>query len=142
MVPLHAAPVAGQGVREISTLGRAPRGSPTPTGRPAWRRVVLWPRIDQKTCLKAIVSAGFEAVPVANRLEGDEAPPPPSLHAIPLTATIIRLDKPRRGFMRSPKHCGRAFPARWHCYFCTGGFTPVGLLVCRCAPTLQHCRRM
>lgn len=35
-------------------------------------RHVLWPRIDQKTCLKAIVSAGFEAVPVANVLEGDE----------------------------------------------------------------------
>lgn len=36
------------------------------------RRYVLWPRIDQKTCLKAIVLAGFEAVPIPNRLEGDE----------------------------------------------------------------------
>lgn len=35
-------------------------------------RHVLWPRIDQKTCLKAIVSAGFEPAPVANQLEGDE----------------------------------------------------------------------
>jgi O-phosphoseryl-tRNA(Sec) selenium transferase, SepSecS len=35
-------------------------------------RYVLWPRIDQKTCLKAIVSAGYEPVPVANQLEGDE----------------------------------------------------------------------
>lgn len=35
-------------------------------------RVVLWPRIDQKTCLKAIVSAGFEAVVINNTLEGDE----------------------------------------------------------------------
>jgi O-phosphoseryl-tRNA(Sec) selenium transferase, SepSecS len=35
-------------------------------------RHVLWPRIDQKTCLKAIVSAGYEAVPIANEFEGDE----------------------------------------------------------------------
>lgn len=35
-------------------------------------RYVVWPRIDQKTCLKAIVTAGFEAVPVENLLEGDE----------------------------------------------------------------------
>lgn len=35
-------------------------------------RKVIWPRIDQKTCLKAIVSAGFEPVVVENVLEGDE----------------------------------------------------------------------
>ncbi len=35
-------------------------------------RYVLWPRIDQKTCLKAIVSANLEAVPLENVLEGDE----------------------------------------------------------------------
>lgn len=35
-------------------------------------RYVVWPRIDQKTCLKAIVAAGFEAVPVGNRLEAYE----------------------------------------------------------------------
>ena len=35
-------------------------------------RYVLWPRIDQKTCLKAIVSANLEAVPVPCNLEGDE----------------------------------------------------------------------
>ncbi|CAL8466820.1 g6356 [Coccomyxa elongata] len=35
-------------------------------------RYVLWPRIDQKTCLKAIVSANLEAVPVPCLLEGDE----------------------------------------------------------------------
>lgn len=33
---------------------------------------MLWPRIDQKTCLKAIVSANLEAVPVPCLLEGDE----------------------------------------------------------------------
>lgn len=33
---------------------------------------MLWPRIDQKTCLKAITSAGMEAVPLALALHGDE----------------------------------------------------------------------
>ena len=36
------------------------------------RRYVLWPRIDQKTCLKAVVSAGLEAVPLALAAAGDE----------------------------------------------------------------------
>ena len=35
-------------------------------------RYVLWPRIDQKTCLKAIVSANLEVVPLENVLDGDE----------------------------------------------------------------------
>ena len=33
---------------------------------------VLWPRIDQKTCLKAIVSAGLQPVVVENLLVGDQ----------------------------------------------------------------------
>ena len=36
------------------------------------RRYVLWPRIDQKTCLKAVVSAGLEAMPLALTAAGDE----------------------------------------------------------------------
>merc|ERR1711865_488087 len=32
---------------------------------------VLWPRIDQKTCLKAMLSAGLTPVPIENVLEGD-----------------------------------------------------------------------
>ena len=35
-------------------------------------RYVLWPRIDQKTCLKAIVSANLEVVPLESMLVGDE----------------------------------------------------------------------
>ncbi|XP_035671744.1 O-phosphoseryl-tRNA(Sec) selenium transferase-like [Branchiostoma floridae] len=35
-------------------------------------KYVLWPRIDQKSCFKAIKTAGFEAVVIENRLEGDE----------------------------------------------------------------------
>ena len=35
-------------------------------------RYVLWPRIDQKTCLKAIVGANLEVVPLESVLEGDE----------------------------------------------------------------------
>lgn len=35
-------------------------------------RYVLWPRIDQKTCLKAIFSAGFEPIVVENILDGDQ----------------------------------------------------------------------
>lgn len=35
-------------------------------------RYVLWPRIDQKTCLKAIQAAGYEPVVLPMRLEGDQ----------------------------------------------------------------------
>ena len=35
-------------------------------------RYVLWPRIDQKTCLKAVVSANLEVVPLEMVLDGDE----------------------------------------------------------------------
>lgn len=33
---------------------------------------IIWPRIDQKTCLKAISSAGLIPVVIENKLEGDE----------------------------------------------------------------------
>lgn len=33
---------------------------------------VIWPRVDQKTCLKSILAMGLEPVIVANRTEGDE----------------------------------------------------------------------
>lgn len=39
---------------------------------PPSKRVVLWSRIDQKSCLKAIATAGFEVVPVPLQLCGDE----------------------------------------------------------------------
>ena len=39
---------------------------------PSSRRFVIWPRIDQKTCLKAITTAGFEPIVIENVLEGDE----------------------------------------------------------------------
>ena len=32
----------------------------------------MWPRIDQKTCLKAIVSANLKPVVIENVMEGDE----------------------------------------------------------------------
>ncbi|KAL2078949.1 hypothetical protein ACEWY4_024693 [Coilia grayii] len=35
-------------------------------------RYILWPRIDQKSCFKAMVTAGFEPVVIENVLEGDE----------------------------------------------------------------------
>lgn len=35
------------------------------------RRYVLWPRIDQKTCVKAVDSAGFQLVPIPMHLHGD-----------------------------------------------------------------------
>ncbi|EFN58500.1 hypothetical protein CHLNCDRAFT_19872 [Chlorella variabilis] len=40
--------------------------------RPPAARYVLWPRIDQKTCLKSIQASGFEPVVVPLRLEGDQ----------------------------------------------------------------------
>ncbi|CAL8385207.1 unnamed protein product [Arctogadus glacialis] len=39
--------------------------------RPRARHIV-WPRIDQKSCFKAMVTAGYEPVVVENVLEGDE----------------------------------------------------------------------
>ena len=40
--------------------------------RPKAAKYVLWPRIDQKTCLKAVVSAGLEPVVIQNLLHGDQ----------------------------------------------------------------------
>jgi len=39
--------------------------------RPPTARYVLWPRIDQKTCAKAVATAGFELIAVPMCLEGD-----------------------------------------------------------------------
>ena len=36
------------------------------------RRIVLWSRIDQKSCFKAIASAGLECVVVPTKVEGDQ----------------------------------------------------------------------
>ncbi|XP_067278349.1 O-phosphoseryl-tRNA(Sec) selenium transferase [Pseudorasbora parva] len=35
-------------------------------------RYILWPRIDQKSCFKSMVTAGFDPVVIENVLEGDE----------------------------------------------------------------------
>uniref|UniRef100_A0AAY4EME6 O-phosphoseryl-tRNA(Sec) selenium transferase n=1 Tax=Denticeps clupeoides TaxID=299321 RepID=A0AAY4EME6_9TELE len=35
-------------------------------------RYIIWPRIDQKSCFKSMVTAGFEPVVIENVLEGDE----------------------------------------------------------------------
>ncbi|XP_061565589.1 O-phosphoseryl-tRNA(Sec) selenium transferase [Cololabis saira] len=35
-------------------------------------RYIIWPRIDQKSCFKSMITAGFEPVVVENILEGDE----------------------------------------------------------------------
>ncbi|CAG02306.1 unnamed protein product, partial [Tetraodon nigroviridis] len=35
-------------------------------------RYIVWPRIDQKSCFKAMVTAGFQPVVIENILEGDE----------------------------------------------------------------------
>ncbi|XP_030635984.1 O-phosphoseryl-tRNA(Sec) selenium transferase [Chanos chanos] len=35
-------------------------------------RYIVWPRIDQKSCFKSMVTAGFEPVVIENVLEGDE----------------------------------------------------------------------
>ncbi|GAB5366575.1 hypothetical protein AAMO2058_001154900 [Amorphochlora amoebiformis] len=43
-------------------------GGPTRSSMP---RYVVWPRIDQKTCLKSIVSAGFEPIVVENIRDND-----------------------------------------------------------------------
>ncbi|EQC33319.1 O-phosphoseryl-tRNA(Sec) selenium transferase [Saprolegnia diclina VS20] len=41
-------------------------------GRPHTKRYVLWPRIDQKSCFKSMVTAGLEPVAIENVLDGDE----------------------------------------------------------------------
>ncbi|XP_032437958.1 O-phosphoseryl-tRNA(Sec) selenium transferase isoform X1 [Xiphophorus hellerii] len=35
-------------------------------------RYIIWPRIDQKSCFKSMITAGFEPVVVENVVEGDE----------------------------------------------------------------------
>jgi O-phospho-L-seryl-tRNASec:L-selenocysteinyl-tRNA synthase len=40
--------------------------------RPAVARYVVWPRCDQKTCVKAVLAAGLELLVVPNTLEGDQ----------------------------------------------------------------------
>ncbi|XP_033100355.1 O-phosphoseryl-tRNA(Sec) selenium transferase-like [Anneissia japonica] len=35
-------------------------------------KYVIWPRIDQKSCFKAIITAGYQPVVIENILEGDE----------------------------------------------------------------------
>ncbi|XP_054907074.1 O-phosphoseryl-tRNA(Sec) selenium transferase [Poeciliopsis prolifica] len=35
-------------------------------------RYIIWPRIDQKSCFKSMITAGFEPIVVENVLEGDE----------------------------------------------------------------------
>ncbi|KAG9416557.1 hypothetical protein AC1031_000956 [Aphanomyces cochlioides] len=36
------------------------------------KRYVLWPRIDQKSCFKSMVTAGLQPIVIENKLEGDE----------------------------------------------------------------------
>ena len=40
--------------------------------RPAAARYVIWPRIDQKTCVKCVAAAGMELVVIPGRLEGHQ----------------------------------------------------------------------
>ncbi|MEE6462365.1 hypothetical protein FKM82_001567 [Ascaphus truei] len=35
-------------------------------------KYIIWPRIDQKSCFKSMITAGFEPVVIENVLEGDE----------------------------------------------------------------------
>ncbi|XP_038608167.1 O-phosphoseryl-tRNA(Sec) selenium transferase [Tachyglossus aculeatus] len=35
-------------------------------------KYIIWPRIDQKSCFKSMIAAGFEPVVIENELEGDE----------------------------------------------------------------------
>ncbi|XP_052773965.1 O-phosphoseryl-tRNA(Sec) selenium transferase-like [Mya arenaria] len=35
-------------------------------------KYVIWPRIDQKSCIKSMITAGLEPVVIENKLEGDE----------------------------------------------------------------------
>ena len=39
---------------------------------PQFRRYVVWPRIDQKSCFKSILAAGFEPLVVEPLVVGDE----------------------------------------------------------------------
>ncbi|KAJ8382082.1 hypothetical protein SKAU_G00028600 [Synaphobranchus kaupii] len=45
---------------------------PDPETQETPSRYIIWPRIDQKSCFKAMITAGFEPVVVENVLEGDE----------------------------------------------------------------------
>lgn len=75
----HALMVAGMlDVKAVTVLPVATGMAITLTllamkaARPKTARYVLWPRIDQKTCLKAVVSAGLEPIVIENLLLGDQ----------------------------------------------------------------------
>ena len=75
----HALMVAGMlDVKAVTVLPVATGMAITLTllamkaARPKTARYVLWPRIDQQTCLKAVVSAGLELVVIQNLLLGDQ----------------------------------------------------------------------
>lgn len=55
-----------------STCLRPSLHNPRSTTCHSPHRYVLWPRIDQKTCLKSIQASGYEPVVVPMRLEGDQ----------------------------------------------------------------------
>ncbi|RXN20638.1 O-phosphoseryl-tRNA(Sec) selenium transferase [Labeo rohita] len=68
------------GVRSVSTCFVVPMATGmsltlcflTLRHRRPGARYILWPRIDQKSCFKSMVTAGFEPVVIENVLEGDE----------------------------------------------------------------------
>ena len=75
----HALLLAGMGeVKAVTVLPVATGMAITltllalKTKRPQTAKFVLWPRIDQKTCLKAVVSAGLQPVVIENLLVGDQ----------------------------------------------------------------------
>ena len=69
--------------------------------RPSSAKYVLWPRIDQKSCLKCITAAGLTPVVVENVLEGDELRT--DLHA--LEHHILQLGKDQIVCVLSTSSC-------------------------------------
>ena len=67
--------------------------------RPA-AKYVLWPRIDQKSCLKAVHAAGLTPVPIENVREGDELrtdlPALKVRHALFAACAALRARRPSR----------------------------------------------
>jgi O-phospho-L-seryl-tRNASec:L-selenocysteinyl-tRNA synthase len=89
---------------------------------------VVWPRIDQKTCLKAIATAGLTPVVIENTLEGDEL----RTDVPAVEQAILSLGAPKVLCIVSTTSCESLAPARAGVGGCPGARPRPMLTSCLC----------
>ena len=58
-------------IRGKLSASPSPSSAPSSSSTPTEPRYVIWPRIDQKSCFKCILTAGFTPLVVENKIVGD-----------------------------------------------------------------------